>query len=249
MKKIAAVLLAAALASGCCFPCIDKHQPTPTPTQEPKPHPNPTATPTPQTDPYEVYPEKMTSGRIQVLVNIEQFKTKRPLDYYPFATFMWSNDPNEPALELSIRGQSNQPCLTFPCSTSKEHPETDTLGLVARMSSCVKCDSKRPDEKTHCGEGIGYSNRLPIGSFIFPVDISISEKGVQILTPMANRTLTKAIDHEGGFGLGKYFQGVPTPKGIGWGHPSWDGTSMGIRVRLTRWEKIEPQPPPDFCGD
>lgn len=195
-----------------------------------------TATPEATRTPRPVEPFQATEGAATFELDLTGF-TPRPdgLDYYAAATLLWTNPPTgrdlptTPALELSIRGTSTERCLASPCGPS-------SLGLVARWSANVRHDSQTPEERDHCGRGIGYSQRLPIGpGQLVSGRVEWRAGQVRVSTPLGSWATTKGASAPG-FGL--VFMPLPRSGGIGWARSPWTLQEWGGRVRLVEWQGV-----------
>jgi hypothetical protein len=142
--------------------------------------------------------------------------------------------PDTPALELSIRGTSDEHCLTAPCTNT-------ALGLVARWSCNIRHDAGEPDEHKHVGEGINYRNRIPIGPG--PITTVYVEWGpdgrrVTVSTNYGSWTAKRGVKSPG---FGVFVAGIANaPKGIGWAREPWSIQRNGGAARLVSWKARDP---------
>lgn len=237
MKKIILALLLP-LLSACpqpipCPPLCLTPPPGPvTVTPSPVVAESATATPTPR-PPTPVPPPEVsqaTEGRAVIEVDLTDFRPAPPLDYYALATFMWDPaDRQAPALELSVRGLSPEPCVATPCGPS-------SLGLVVRESGDILHDGQTPDEHAHCGQGVNYSRRLPImNPSVFRVTVEWGPWGWRVVAPGGEVTLQKGAPR---VGLGAVFFPLPTDRGIGWARHPWTLQHHGGSARLVSWQTL-----------
>jgi hypothetical protein len=117
--------------------------------------------------------------------------------------------------------------------------------LVARWSSNVQHDGTEPDEHRHCGNGINFAYRLPIGRGPF-VDVEVIwEPGfVRVSTPEASWTTTKGA---AGPGFGKVWFPLPRDRGIGWARSIWTFQRYGGTAELVSWGVVAPVGAPSAC--
>lgn len=243
MKKylFICLLMAACNQPEPCPPFCQNPRPTALKTALPSatqtPGPTLTATPTPvfQGTPMPV-PEKATEGKAVMRFDLTGFNPSPPLDYYAAAYLLWEEllackKPEKPALELSIRGLSQEPCLKSPCGP-------DALGIVARYSANIKYDGTGIPEHDMCGEGINYSRRLPIGSSpIFDVVVSWGPGFVRVEGPTgASWTAAQGADSPG---FGVFVEGIVCPpRGIGWAREPWSLQTHGGNASLKAWQAL-----------
>lgn len=234
---ITAILFAASVGT----PCRPVPQPTPRPTIAPIATPT-ASMPTPTHKP--VTPSKATEGSAKIRIDLTDFRprqrtnTAADLDYYAAATLLWDiadrqgSKIDSPALEISIRGLDYAPCMQSPCGASKTGPQP--LGIVARFSGSTLHDSKEHDEKKHCGEGILYPHRLPLGSWpIVEVDIFWDASGVWVKTPAAQRRLGKSQP-----GFGEAYFPLPDKRGMGWAYNDFTAQAYGGKASLASWQSL-----------
>jgi hypothetical protein len=220
------------------------------------PTPVPVATPTPKTEvptptPLPAEPFQATSGRAVLEIDLTDFQpapmdvgTGLQLDYYAAATLLWTDppvstsNPDTPALELSIRGTSPDLCVRAPCGPR-------ALGLVARWSANVRHDGVVPDEHAHCGQGIVYSQRLPLGAGpVVRVVVAWRPGQVSVSTGHGTWTTSKGA---AGPGFGRVYTPLPRDRGIGWARQPWVLQRHGGTARLLSWEADAENPPLGAC--
>lgn len=217
------------LLAGLVWLVVGCQLPAPCPACYPTPRPTATPAPVPTAVP-PVLPYQSTSGRAVVRLDLTRFRPAPPLDYYAIGTLLWlpaTRSPTTPALELSVRGLSAELCQRSPCGAS-------SLGIVARWSANIAHDGNEPDEHRHCGAGVGFSRRLPVGPGPL-VDIVV-EWGPGFVRVSAGGSSWTSTQGAAGPGFGVVAIGVPNPpRGIGWSRSPWELQAHGGRARLVDW--------------
>lgn len=230
-------LLGAALLSAC----LTLSEPCKCPPGSVTPVPVETATPVPKPEPTPNFTiRKLTNGYAEIAVDLTKFHVKQGQDYYALGTFMWEQgDLHSPALELSVRGNSDSICSVGPCNSKagKDQP----LGLVVRFSGDIGADAKQPNEKLHCGEGTNYSKRLPIGlTRVFVVRVRWAPGGVTVSTPAGSVTLRRGAAR---MGFGWFTPDVPGQLGIGWAYGPAVASPSGASVRVLDFDAASAEQP------
>lgn len=242
--KLLTTATALLFAASVGTPCNPRPQPTPRPTLPPVSTPT-ASVPTPIPPPVQL--EQATRGKAIAVINAAEFtpRTRKndpsDLDYYAATTFVWSLERGEkgpelvvPALELSLRGLDDAPCLSYPCPSAKEvinkaTKETRTvgphpMGVVARFSASTEHDSKEHDENKHVGEGIKYADRLPVGSWpLVRVLVEWDSSGVRVSPLRQDGSITRSAflgENRGApcVGFGQAFFPLPDKRGVGWAY-------------------------------
>ena len=174
------------------------------------------------------------------------------LDYYAAATFMANPaDTRAPAMEVSLRGYDNAPCNVAPCGSQTEGPDRvpkgpHPMGIVLRYSGNIYRDGTGIPERDMCGEGIGYSQRLPVGDTwpIVTVRLTWTRDYVEAATMgrdgalIASRKLRQ--------GLAPRWVWIWTPdvpdagRGIGWARAPWLVGEHSGTASLRAWTVSDP---------
>ncbi len=235
-----ASLLALAILCGCC-PYGGGNPgpwPRPTPTSIPAPRPTPTSIPAPRPTPTAApahRPYQVTEGRAVLTIRgIDQLPLSPAADTSTVATMTWETEGRDlgaPVLELQIRGQSAEPCLSRPCR--------DRAGLVIRYSSSIAHDEGLP-ERQHCGEGVNYHRRIALGNLpagLLRVTLEWDRTMLRVSTPVDS--WQSGLQEERGFslGFGRVITGAPFERreirGWSW-KPLLDG-SPWIKLSVESW--------------
>lgn len=245
---------------GCPPICIVTQTPTPTPQASASPTETPsappsstsTATRTPTIPPVSspsVRP--LTGGRAVVRIHFGAFVPATPapdgtqLDTFAAATLCWDDPPQgpratTPCLELQLRGVGPRFCDGAVWSPNTGAPcYPDELGLVARYSANPNHDFSEPDESKHCGEGIPFRRRMPIGPGPF-VDVTV-EWAPGLLRVSALGRTWEATRGTRSPGFGHFWPGIPRERGIGWSRWPWLLSRHGGSAELLSWEQVDPQ--------
>lgn len=221
-----AALVAAFFVSGCR---LDPPQPPTWPTPTPSPMATPEPSPAPPAEPVE-----MTTGTIRL-----DFRRLHlaPLtcadDVQILATItgeLEGMDLERPVLELSLMGNTSQPCLSRPCNRGQESgcgksgaDDPDLMGLRVRYTANIAHDADEPEEEEHCGEGLNYHHRLALGRLgrdgSLSVWVTLEADTLTISTPVDAWSVP--VKMPGTMSLGRVILGAPWPRREmrGWG---WD---------------------------
>jgi hypothetical protein len=182
------------------------------------------------------------------------------LDTWALATFglgLTNQGPNKtkPILELSLRGNRNDPCTAKPCNTNqdiagKANPgkkkKLHRVGLYVRFASNIKHEQDSRDFGS-CGftQEFRYVDRLPIGSAEpFEVTVEWGPDGVSIRTPGGSDS--RQLKVPGSIGFDHVTFGVPG-NGIGFAKAEWDAVKAGAKVELISATPVGDQPQIKTC--
>lgn len=137
------------------------------------------------------------------------------------------------AVEISIRGTDAALCTAKPCG--------DRTRIIVRASPIIAEDNRRYREKPHrppsdyLGEGLGYSQGLPIGpSPVFDVTVAWRKgQSIETCSPVECWTTTRNAHLMTGLGwIGK---DAGTPGGIGWSYGRHILSRVGGSATVIGW--------------
>ena len=157
-------------------------------------------------------------------------------------------DPNQPVLEVAMRGTSPEPCL----SRSRGHLCGNKAGLVPRWTGNIAWDrtldwsAEHEDESLakSCGDSTNYHQRLALGPLELDGSLLVTfewdHAQLSISTPVDSWTISSRKPHTARFGrliVGAPWDRAPASQWRSW---LWRPFSAGVLVDVVSWGAVAP---------
>jgi len=227
---------------------------SPSPSVRPSftPTATPTATATATPTPGVVMPFPVNSGKAIIRVlhadTLPLGPTNDNLVLFVLTAETDGLDPNQPVLEMAMRGTNPAPCL-------ERRPGNlcgDKAGLVPRWTANIAWDRTLDWSAGHedeslaksCGDGVNYHQRLALGPLgpdgELLVQIEWNHAQLSIKTPVDSVTISSRKVHTARFGrviVGAPWDRQPASQWRSW---LWRPFSAGALIEIVSWEAVPP---------